>query len=83
MSQGPRVVHDVLDFSGPVAFNQVQKGAYQPICPWCASDVGGPVEATTYGDLYELLFDRIVPHVMNSQCRDALKMAVTIHRKED
>ena len=72
-----RKVSDIMDsFGGPIAFDQVKVGVYQPICPWCAEDQGDYVLATTFSELYEACLEPIKEHVLTSGCARATRMAV-------
>lgn len=82
--RAPRVVDDVLTLGdAPVAFDQVgeEVGCYQPVCPWCAEDIGDRIHASTYGQLYEALYKRIVPHIMESPCSFKSEQSVVAPRR--
>lgn len=73
-----RAVSDILDLAGPVAFDQVDKKRYQPICPWCGQNIGEPITSLTYGELYMELHEVIAPHVMGTTCAEATAMVVKV-----
>lgn len=74
-----RIVTDILDAAGPVAFNQHNQGGelvYEGICPWCAQAVGKRFKAETYGELYTALLVVQAGHMAVCPQSLATEMAV-------
>jgi hypothetical protein len=71
-----RVVTDILTIAGaPVAFDEIRHGQYRGICPWCALNLG-VVESSTFGDLYEKLYDLTAEHMYVCEKKAATEIAV-------
>lgn len=77
-----RLVSDILDFAGPVAFDEVKHGTYQPVCPWCAKNLSSRIDAQTYGELYEALLDVQVRHMESCEQKEAAEMAVVLKPRQ-
>jgi hypothetical protein len=62
-----RSVHDILtrsDVYMPVGIIQIKPSKYQCVCPWCAQDVGNPIKAKEYGELYEKCLEEMSTHML-------------------
>jgi len=74
-----RIVSDILDFAGPVAFDEVEPGTYQGVCPWCAKDLA-VVQAKTYYELYDRLYMPQFEHMRTCEDRNATSMKAKVRR---
>jgi hypothetical protein len=78
-----REVSDILDFGGPVAFDEVtpthegKPGTYKGICPWCTIDLE-TVQARTFGELYDELLEGQINHMDDCEKREATEMDVEV-----
>ena len=68
-----RTVSDILNSEyGVVAFTALasliggRPTIYQGVCPWCSQDLGTPIQATIYGELYAKL--KSLQHLHMQDC---------------